>query len=255
MKRIYLRGIACTLSVVLLYPAFVVVSQTNTGSLSGIVTDVFGSLIPKAKVWATRNSDRRASFETRTDDEGKFIFTNLPPDVYHVTVRQESGVTTERNVKVSSGRMAQLDIEFGTGCNNVPEGSVSDVDKAEVFRSMLRRVAAPDSGLLEQEQRESGVVLSTKNIKPEWLQGFRELSIKLWTPDEIQSKADSEGDFMFLSVPEMKVRSQCIAVTMGVSWAKGKNSKVVYMSGGGLIYEYRKQSGKWVGKFVTGWII
>jgi hypothetical protein len=36
MKRIYLRVIAYTLSVVLLYPAFAVVSQTNTGSLSGI---------------------------------------------------------------------------------------------------------------------------------------------------------------------------------------------------------------------------
>ena len=87
MKRIYLRVIACTLSVVLLYPAFVV-SQTKTGSLSGVVTDVVGIVVPKAKVWATRKSDRRARFETRTDDNGKFIFTNLPPDVYHVTVSQ-----------------------------------------------------------------------------------------------------------------------------------------------------------------------
>lgn len=255
MKRIYLRVIACTLSVVLLYPAFVVVSQTNTGLLSGVVTSFSGSVIPKAEVWATRKSDRRASFETRTDDSGKFLFTNLPPDVYAVTVRLESGVTVERTVSVSRGRTAQLDISFGSGCNNVPEGTVSDADKAEVFRSMLTRVVAPESGLLEQKQRETGVILSTKNIKPAWVQGFEGLNIQLWTPNQIQRKADNEGDFMFLLVSEMKVRRQCIAVTMGITWAQGKNSKAVYMSGGGMIYEYRLESGKWVGKYVTGWVI
>ena len=255
MKRVYLRVIACTLSVVLLYPAFVVVSQTNTGLLSGVVTSFSSSVIPNAEVWATRKSDRRASFETRTDDSGKFLFTNLPPDVYQVTVRQESGVTVERMISVSPGRMAQMDISLGTGCDNVPEGKVSDADKAEVFRSMLTRIAAPESGLLEQKQRETGVILSTKNIKPAWLQGFQGLSIQLWAPNQIQRKADNEGDFMFLSVPEMKVRRQCIAVTMGITWAQGKNSKAVYMSGGGLVYEYRLESGKWVGKLVTGWVI
>lgn len=54
MKRIYLRAIACTLSVVLLYPAFVAVSQTNTGLLSAVVTSFTGSVIPKAEAWATR---------------------------------------------------------------------------------------------------------------------------------------------------------------------------------------------------------
>ena len=54
MKQFYLRVIACTLSVVLLYPAFAV-SQTNTGSLSGTVIDVMGIAYPKAKVWATRS--------------------------------------------------------------------------------------------------------------------------------------------------------------------------------------------------------
>ena len=255
MNRIYLRAIACTLSVVLLYPAFVAVSQTNTGSLSGTVTNVFGIVIPEAEVWATRKSDRRVGFETRTDDSGKFVFTNLPPDVYQVTVRQESGVAIERIVSVSPGRMAQLNIDFGSGCNNVPEGNVSDADKAEVFRSMLTRVADPDSGLLEQQQRETGVILSTKNIKPAWVQGFQGLSIQLWTPNEIQRKADNGGDFMFLLVSEMKVRRQCIAVTMGITWAIGKNSKSLYMSGGGMIYEYRKESGKWIGKLVTGWVI
>ena len=77
MKRICLNVFACTLSVVLLYPAFAV-SQTNTGSLSGTVIEFLGAAIPKAKVWATRKSDQSAKFETTTDGSGKFSFTNLP---------------------------------------------------------------------------------------------------------------------------------------------------------------------------------
>ena len=53
----------------------------------------------------------------------------------------------------------------------------------------------------------------------------------------------------------MKVRGQCIAVTLSNTWAVGKNSKSAYISGGGLTYEYRKESGKWVGKFITGWVL
>ena len=257
MKRSYLRVIACMLSVVLLYPAFVAVSQTNTGSLSGVVTDLMGVLVPKAKVWATRKADRSATFETRTDEQGKFIFTNLPPDIYQVTVSQEdSGATTEQFVSVAPGRMAQMEIQFGIGCDNVHEGAddVTDDDKAEVLRATLVQGTAPQQGFLDKKQREIGAILSTKNIKPEWLQGFQGVSLQLWTPEEIQRKADDEADFLFLWIPELKIRNQCIAVMLANTWAKGKNSKGLYLSGGALVYEYRKQSGKWVGKYMTGWV-
>jgi hypothetical protein len=153
--------------------------------------------------------------------------------------------------------MAQLEIQFGSGCDNVPEGAddVSDADKAEVFRATLMQGISSQWGLLDPKQRETGVILSTKNIKGHWLQAIPGLSIQLWTPAEIQRKADDEADFPYLWIPEMKVRGQCIAVTLSNTWAIGKNSKSVYMSGGGLIYEYRKESGKWVGKFITGWVI
>lgn len=259
MKRIYSRVIAGALSVILLYPAFFAVSQTNTGSLSGMVTDVMGIAIPKAKVRATRRSDQRVSFETVTDDSGKFIFTNLPPDFYQVkVVREDTSSATEETVSVPPGRMAQLEIQFTSGCDNVTEftDDVSDNDKAEVLRATLMQGTAPQMGLLDQKQRETGMVLSTKNIKPEWVQGLRGVNIQLWTPADIQRKADDEADFQYLLIPEMKVRGgQCIVVTLSNTWAIGKKSKSVYMSGGGLTFEYRKESGKWVRKFITGWVL
>jgi carboxypeptidase family protein len=209
MKQIYFRVIAYTLSVVLLYPAFAV-SQTSTGSLSGIVIDVLGIAIPKTKVWATRKSDQGVRFETITGDSGTFSFTNLPPDVYEVTVfREDTDSTSKQVVSVSSGRMAQLQIQF-SGCDNVPKGKddVSDQDKAEVLRATFVQ-GVRQWGLLDQKQFETSII---------------------------------------------KVRRQCIVVSLSNTLAKGKRSKSFEMSGVTLIYEYRKESGKWVGKIVASGI-
>lgn len=97
-------------------------------------------------------------------------------------------------------------------------------------------------------------MLSTRNIQPEWVRGLEGVTVQLLTPEEIQRKANTEGDFLLLSVPEVRVRQQCITVVVTNSWAVGARSKNVYLSGGGVSYEYRKQAGRWVGKFVSGWI-
>ncbi|MGH9906176.1 MAG: hypothetical protein ACRD8U_11425, partial [Pyrinomonadaceae bacterium] len=99
-----------------------------------------------------------------------------------------------------------------------------------------------------------GVILSTRNIKPEWIKGIQDTTIKLMSQKQIQRKADREGDFLYLSFQEIKVRGTCIVVTVSNTWAVGKNSKGFILSGGGYTYEYRKQSGKWMGRFVSGWV-
>lgn len=258
MKQVNFKVIAFTLSIVLLCPAFVAVSQTSAGSLSGTVTDLMGISIPRAKVRATSTTDQNANFDTVTDGRGKFTLANLPPAVYRVSVtREDSDTTTERMVSVPKNQAVDLEIQFSVGCDNVPEdtGTVTDDDKAEVVRATLTQLANSRSGLLDQKQRDTGIVLSTQNIKPDWVQGVSGLKVQLLSRGEIQSKADNEGDFPFLSVQEMRVRRQCIAIFLGSTWAVGHGSNKHYLSGGGSTYEYRKQSGKWIGKYLSGWVL
>jgi Carboxypeptidase regulatory-like domain/TonB-dependent Receptor Plug Domain len=77
------------LSMLLLFPFFAmtwaVQAQTNSGSLSGIVTDPSGAVVPGATI-TLANPVSGYSRKTETDSAGSFRFTNLPFNPYHLTV-------------------------------------------------------------------------------------------------------------------------------------------------------------------------
>lgn len=261
MKQTTSRYFSCVLNLILFCQPVAVFSQMATGSLYGTVTDTHGALIPRAKVIATLRDALAAGgprvFETETNEEGKFNLKNLPSGVYRVGVSFEgSEAQIERIVSVPKGRTVEIVIEFGRGCDKISErsGVVRDEDRAEVVRLALAQAISSKLGLLEQEQRDKGVILSTRNIKPEWVKDVQGIRIRLMGQKQIQRKADREGDFLYVSFPEVRVGGACIAVTVANTWAVGRHSRMVYLSGGGYTYEYRKESGKWIGKFVSGWI-
>ena len=60
-------------------------TQTINGSISGTVLDPHGAVIPHAGVTA-RNTDQTTTTTTTTDSAGDFVFAQLPPANYTVTV-------------------------------------------------------------------------------------------------------------------------------------------------------------------------
>lgn len=249
------------LSLILFSNMVAVSSQTTSSSLHGTITDPHEALIPRAKVIAKLRSqvgkiDPRL-FETETNDEGQFILRNLPPGVYEVRISFEGSESqTEKIVSLRKGEAVEIAIQLGRGCDKISEGSglINDSDKAQVVKLTLEQILNPKLGLLEKRQRDEGVILSSKNIKPDWIKDVQGITIKLMGEQQIRRKADREGDFLYMSFPEVRVRGACIVVTITNTWAVGKRSRMVYLSGSGYTYEYRKQSGKWVGKFVSAWV-
>ena len=71
---------------------------------------------------------------------------------------------------------------------------------------------------------------------------------------EIQYCADTKGDFEYYSFPVFKVKGTCVEISLSYFFAQGKNSKVVYLSGEGSTYEFRKIDGKWLKKLVMKWV-
>jgi len=60
-----------------------VVMSGSNGAIHGVVTDVNGASVARAKVTAGHTT-RDTHYETYSDEEGKFVISDLPPGVYEV---------------------------------------------------------------------------------------------------------------------------------------------------------------------------
>lgn len=81
MKRFSLKWVLLCL----LVPASLAIAQTATTSLRGSIKDPSGALVPHAKVTITDKSTS-ASFAAMTSDSGEYIFVQIPPAKYTITV-------------------------------------------------------------------------------------------------------------------------------------------------------------------------
>lgn len=247
------------LTLILLCQSLAVYSQAPANLLRGSVTDADGAVIPNAKVSAILlnklESGRPQTFVAVTDYEGNFIFKSLSPGEYKLSVKVIGlDSETERQISVPQNKSVEIRIEVGLGCDRLSEvsGIVTDEDKAEIIRLAFADVVSGRSGLLMTEQRNKHLIVSYENIKPEWLKGITDIEFKLLSQSRIRQKADREGDFLYVSFPYLKVKGLCIAVEVANTWAVGKDSEFIYLSGGGNRYEFRKESGKWIKNFIGG---
>lgn len=239
-------------------------SQIDGGSISGIVTDSYGAVIPNITIVALPQSASAQSenkrFEVIVDNNGRFQFDNLPVGIYEIRVDEPPSLfkpALKRDVHVQRSQNTKVDLQLKSveACDDILESEVSDIsdsDKAEIVKLTLEdalvKKKIPDYNMLIEQR--GNIVLSTENIKPDWIPNLSGYKLTLLSPAEIQRK----GDFLYLSFDEFKVKGSCVAVTLTNSWAVGKKSGMGYLSGGGFTYEYRKQSGKWIGKWIQGWI-
>src|SRR5258708_14818444 len=72
------------LTILVTLPALML-GQSFTASVRGVVTDASHSAIPGAKVTVT-DVDRNASQKVTTDTAGRYVFTALPPGNYSLGV-------------------------------------------------------------------------------------------------------------------------------------------------------------------------
>lgn len=95
-------------------------SQSPTGTISGIVTDPAGATIADAEVIVV-NDATRVQLSTKTNDEGIYVVTNLPPGNYRVQV-SESGFKTIIKPDIALNVQDALAINFA-----LPLGAVWEV--------------------------------------------------------------------------------------------------------------------------------
>jgi hypothetical protein len=109
----------------------------------------------------------------------------------------------------------------------------------------------PGYNLIEDKKN---IVLSRENIGTNWIPNLADINFILLSPKEIYEKANKEGDFLYLRFSELEIGRLKTVVSLNNIWAVGKNSKWVYLSGGGFTIIYYNIFGHWIDKIESSWI-
>src|SRR5215470_6712709 len=152
-----------TLALLLAVSAF----AQNTGSLSGIVQDSNGGAIAGAKVTVS-DSTKGFQLETKTNSEGTFSFSTIPPGSYTVTVEATGFKKT-----IKSGIVLNIADRQSTGVIPLEVGGIENT--VEVTADAAQLLVKTESGEISQ-------VISGDQVKNLALNGRNYLDLVKLTP-------------------------------------------------------------------------
>ncbi len=146
-----------------------------------------------------------------------------------------------------------------SGCAGATLGNESPLtreDQAEIVRLTLERALVdqevPDYQLIKDKKN---IVLSMANIDVSLIPTLPGINLIPLTREEIQAKANNEGDFLYLEFIEIEAESDAKAtVSLGNTWAVAEDSETAYLSGGGFTIEYTKSADGWLSEVVAVWM-
>jgi hypothetical protein len=137
-------------------------SAGNSGSISGTVVDPTGAVVAQATV-EIHNPVTNFDRSTATDSAGKFSFTNIPFNPYHMTVKAEGFASSAQDVDVRSAVPVALSVSLQisgatTSVTVEAAGDLvendstfhSDIDRNSIDRTPLESASSAASALVAQ---------------------------------------------------------------------------------------------------------
>ena len=107
--RLTFRGIA------LLAAACAAWAQTDTATITGLVTDISGAAVVGATVQAI-NQDNGLEYNTQSSETGNYVLTALPIGNYDLTATSDGFQTLFRpNIPLNAGSRARVDVQLQVG--------------------------------------------------------------------------------------------------------------------------------------------
>lgn len=171
--------IATLCSGVLLAPGSVY-GQADQGSISGVVTDNSGAVVPQANVTLT-DVDTGLVLKTRTSSTGVYAFSPIKIGNYSVSaVAQGFSVTTQQGLHVDASSQLNVPLKLRVGA---------------VSQSVTVSTAPP---LMQTESASIGQVMSTRTINNMPLNGRNAVYVAQLAPGVVQGiggRGLGNGDF------------------------------------------------------------
>ncbi|PYU94789.1 MAG: hypothetical protein DMG25_05940, partial [Acidobacteria bacterium] len=90
-------------------------TQVTSGSLTGLVTDPSGAVVPGAKVVLT-DTNKGYDYPTTADSVGRYVITNLPPSAYSLSAEAPGFKTYRRGgIVLDVGTSSSVDVRLEVG--------------------------------------------------------------------------------------------------------------------------------------------
>ena len=108
--------------ILMLIAAAICPAQDISGTLTGIVKDPTGAVIPNAQVQAT-NTGTQARFESTTDGSGTYSLRSIPIGVYQLAVSSQGFKRYEAtSIRLQVNEVLRLDVTLDVGAATVARG-------------------------------------------------------------------------------------------------------------------------------------
>jgi hypothetical protein len=189
---------ACCFMQTLLCFAGAAKGQTETATISGIVTDSSGGVVPEADV-KIQSVDRGIVQSVKTGNAGLYIFASLPPGQYQITVQKPGfkqvdflGLIVnvqdhvEQNFRLEVGSVAESVTVEANGVNiNTTDATVSTV----VDRQFAENLPLNGRSFQTLIQLTPGVVLTSSNYADngQFSVNGQRASSNYWTVDGVSA--------------------------------------------------------------------
>ena len=102
----------------------------GAGTIEGVVKDPLGVVVPDAVV-EIQNPVSGYQRSRQTDRQGRFSFSNVPPNPYHLTVTKESFTTFSRDLDVRSSVPVAVDVSLAVGISEAVTVEASNLLEQE----------------------------------------------------------------------------------------------------------------------------
>jgi hypothetical protein len=133
-----------------------VLAQVYTGSVTGVVTDPSGAVVPGAQVTVT-DSDKGFAYRAVTDSAGRYLIRPLPPGKYRLEIaaagfRAPGAETFTLSVNQNAGRDVALVLAVSAQSVEVRMSAVDLSTQDAVTGQVLERTVINDLPLLDRHQ-------------------------------------------------------------------------------------------------------
>ena len=206
--------------------ALPVMGQATTGTLTGLVTDPQGAIVSGATVTLI-NSQTRVELKTTSNDQGEFVFPQVPPGKYSLSVEAtnfKKALATDLVVEVGVSSRTTVVLEVGSVTEQVTITATQDIVNSTtptltsvINTRQVQDLPLPTRNPLDLAGLQPGVAVTGTDNRGSSISGLRQTSVNL-TQDGINAMDNfvKTSSLFAISAPSLNSTSE-FSITTGTN--------------------------------------